>query len=131
MVKGSVRFCGLCVVLLSACAQVNVRSLATGNGAAAFDLTGSSYVQVDSEARRLCPSGFDTVRQWTSYHSSAMQYAGLKAMLDIAGTVAIQPQANQAQMTVVCKGGLTTRLVPLPATTSSTPVGENSGRMSN
>ncbi|MFZ5546095.1 MAG: hypothetical protein ACOZJZ_21275 [Pseudomonadota bacterium] len=83
-----------------------MRSLATG-GAPAYELRGRSLLTLEQQAQGLCRRGYSVVRQWERQRRAE---AGAGAAGGAAGWTAaldwLRPsEADQAQMTVQCRGG--------------------------
>lgn len=87
------------VVLLGGCASTDVRRLAT-DGPAAYELRGRHLQTLGERADALCPKGHEVVRQWERRHTSP---AGDR-WWEPAVAWAEGAEADQAQMTVQCKG---------------------------
>jgi len=87
---------------LGACTSVQVRSVGTNTGQAAYDLGGPTLALLDAEARRLCPRGFEVWRQWSRVTGVAAAGGGsVPSATAAAFSYDLQPDA--AQMSVVCR----------------------------
>jgi hypothetical protein len=104
VVKSIVRI-GLLALLASVagCASVQVHSVGTNTGQAAYDLSGPDLDTLTAEARRLCPQGHEVMRQWQrSNHSVGdANDAANWALRTAALSYDLQPE--QAQMSIACK----------------------------
>lgn len=96
----------LAIVLLSAtwlagCAAVQVRTVGTNTGQAAFDLSGPSPDVLAGQARQLCPHGYDVMREW---HRSSRPVGSSDAAAATAWAFTYDQPPDQAQMSIVCHG---------------------------
>ncbi len=85
------------------CSAIQVRSVGTNTGQAAYDLTGPSLGSLAAEAGRLCPQGHAVLRQWqrSSRPADATDASMTSAQVAAAFSYDIQP--DQAQMSIACK----------------------------
>ena len=88
---------------LTGCASVQVRSVATNTGQAAYDLRGPDLGALIAEAVRLCPQGHIALRQWgRSNRPVGESDPGTDwALRTAAFSYDLQP--DQAQMSIACK----------------------------
>lgn len=97
------RLMPLLVLLVAGCASTQVRSVATA-GAPAYELRGQTLFALDQQAQSLCPRGHTVVRQWERLRRSE-DSANPADRWWLAATGWLNPaEADQAQMTVQCKG---------------------------
>lgn len=88
---------------LMGCATVQVTRVATGGPETAYELAGTSIAQLEAEAQRLCPHGYDVRRQAHHYQRMANDQLYPVRLWDrITGNLNT-PTNNKAQMAVVCK----------------------------
>ncbi|MDO9002273.1 MAG: hypothetical protein Q7V20_02325 [Aquabacterium sp.] len=88
---------------LLGCATVRVTPVATGSGEAAYELAGTSIAQLEAEAQRLCPHGYDVRRQAHHYQRMANDQLYPVRLWDrITGNLNT-PTNDKAQMAVLCK----------------------------
>ncbi|RZL03108.1 MAG: hypothetical protein EOP36_06170 [Rubrivivax sp.] len=91
------------LAILMGCATVQVKRVAMEGPEAAYELEGTSIAELDNEARRLCPHGHDTRRQWQNYQRLANDQLYPVRLWDrITGNLNT-PTNSKAQMAVVCK----------------------------
>ncbi len=94
----------LAATALCACAQVNVRSLGTAAGQPqAFELRSRTLVQLKAEATRLCPTGYQVLRQWHSTQRAELEDNMLLKRVAQAQDFIGAGDAVQAQATIQCK----------------------------
>ncbi len=96
----------LCTVslVLGGCAQVNVRSLGTAAGQPqAFELRSRTLVQLSTEATRLCPTGYQVLRQWHSTQRAELADNPVLKRVAQAQDFIGAGDAVQAQATIQCK----------------------------
>jgi len=97
-----------CTALLlskvAGCASTtDVRMLATGTAAAAYELRGNNLPTLDLQARRLCPGGHEVLHQWERLQLPPAD-AGAARRAWQAGTQALGwTEGDQARITVQCK----------------------------
>ena len=88
---------------LGGCASVQVRSLGTNTGHAAYDLSGPDLGALTVEATRLCPQGHLALRQWgRSNRPVGESDPGTDWLLRTAA-FSYDLQPDQAQMSIACK----------------------------
>lgn len=93
---------GLLAALLTGCAQLQVRRVATGGGPVVYDLRGSDPAQLRKEAERRCPRGFEVMLQsdrLTRVERDEIYQGGLWNQLNAF----FEDRDTSAQMTVACK----------------------------
>ncbi len=88
---------------LGACAQVNVRSLGTAGQPPAFELRSRTLAQLRVEATRLCPAGYQVLRQWHSTQRAELEDNLLLKRVAQAQDFIGAGDAVQAQATIQCK----------------------------
>lgn len=91
---------------LLGCATVQVTSVATGSGEAAYELAGTSIQELENEAKRLCPHGHDIKRQSANYQRMANDQLYPVRLWDRVTGNLNTPTNDKAQMAVVCKAPL-------------------------
>ncbi len=85
------------------CAGVQVHSVGTNTGQAAYDLVGPSLDILATEAVRLCPQGHAVMRQWQRSNRPAdASDASATWALGVAALSYYQ-QPDQAQMSIACR----------------------------
>jgi hypothetical protein len=96
--------CG--ALLLGGCAatQTEVRRMATGTAAAAYELRGKSLAALQQQAQALCAPGYIVVRQWERTRSADANAGMAGRWWATASDWTDPPGADAAQMTVQCKG---------------------------
>jgi hypothetical protein len=87
---------------------VQVRSVGTNTGQAAFDLTGPTLAVLGEQAGRLCPQGYDIMRQWQRSNQPADATAtgassAATATANLAWALSYDLQPDLAQMSIACK----------------------------
>ena len=89
------------MLALTACAQLEVSSLSTDPKRPVYELRGATLQQLQTDAARLCPQGFDVQRQT---QADIRQPGGLKAIgwLNEAWSW-LEDDRRQAQMVLSCK----------------------------
>lgn len=91
------------LTILLGCATVQVKRVAMDGPDAAYELEGTSIPELENEARRLCPHGHDTRRQWQNYQRLANDQLYPVRLWDrITGNLNT-PTNSKAQMAVICK----------------------------
>jgi hypothetical protein len=91
------------LAILMGCATVQVKRVAMEGPDAAYELEGTSIGELENEARRLCPHGHDTRRQWQNYQRLANDQLYPVRLWDrITGNLNT-PTNSKAQMAVICK----------------------------
>lgn len=85
------------------CAGVQVRSVGTNTGQAAFDLSGPDLATLDTEAKRLCPQGHVVMRQWQRSNHPAGEGDGVTNWVYRSGVLSYDMPPDQAQMSIACK----------------------------
>lgn len=100
----------LAPALLAGCATaVDLRSVGTGGGPAAFELRGTSLAELDVQAKQLCPHGHQVFAEWQRQQagngedSNSFQHGWIKAS-QWTGTLA----EDEAQMTIQCNAAALT-----------------------
>lgn len=94
---------GVSVVLLSACAQVQVQRLATATPEGAYQLEGTNMKQLEVEAQRLCPKGYEVTRQWQNYQRIDSDDNLAVRWWRQAATYTSAPTQDKAQLSIICK----------------------------
>jgi hypothetical protein len=104
-VSSSVRILWVCFVasLAGGCASVQVRSVGTNSGQAAFDLVGPDIASLASEAERLCPQGHSVKRQWQRGNRPVDEGNAVADWLLRTALLSYDLQPEQAQMSITCK----------------------------
>lgn len=93
----------LLLAALAGCASVQVRSVGTNTGQAAYDLTGPDLGALAAQAERLCPQGHFVMRQWArSNHPVGGGDSGSDWLWRTAA-LSYDLQPDQAQMSIACK----------------------------
>ena len=87
---------------VAACASVQVRSVATNTGQAAYDLSGSDIASLAAEAGRLCPQGHVVLHQWQRSNRQVASDAPPNWFLS-NGVLSYDIQPDAAQMSIACK----------------------------
>lgn len=91
------------LAVLAGCASVQVRSVGTNTGQAAYDLTGPDLATLAARAERLCPQGHAVMRQWQrSNQAAGAGDPGTDWLLRTAA-LSYDLQPDQAQMSIACK----------------------------
>jgi len=85
------------------CAGVQVRSVGTNTGHAAYDLSGASLGALAAEAARLCPQGHAVLRQWQRSNRPADASDASTSTSQLAAAFSYDIPPDQAQMSIVCK----------------------------
>lgn len=86
---------------LASCAQLEVNSLSADPKRAVYELQGATLAQLQTDATRLCPQGFDVLRQT---QTDVRQPGGLKAIGWWNEALSwLEDDRRQAQMVVSCK----------------------------
>lgn len=85
------------------CAGVQVRSVGTNTGHAAYELSGPSLGALATEAARLCPQGHAVMRQWQRSNRPADASDASTTASQLAWAFSYDIPPDQAQMSVVCK----------------------------
>lgn len=96
---------GLClwaVAALVGCATVTVRSITNGGPQAAYELEGTRLEKLEMEAKRLCPNGYDTKRQWGYYDHLATDDLFYLRWMRSVGQLFSNPTNDKAQLAIVC-----------------------------
>lgn len=88
---------------LAACATVQVKRVAMDGPESAYELEGTSIAELENEAKRLCPHGHDTRRQWQNYQRLANDQLYPVRLWDRITGNFNTPTNSRAQMAVVCK----------------------------
>ena len=92
----------LACACLAGCAGPQVRTLGNGNGAAAYQLRGSSLAAIEAEAHKLCARGFELVRVAQNFARPEPDDNPATQWLLQAGDWLSGMPGNQAQATVIC-----------------------------
>jgi hypothetical protein len=88
-------------LVLTSCAQLEVNSLSADPKRPVFELHGATLAQLQTDATRLCPQGFDVLRQT---QADVRQPGGLKAIGWWNEALSwLEDDRRQAQMVVSCK----------------------------
>lgn len=88
-------------MLLTACAQLEVRSQSSDPKHPVYELRGATLSQLQTDAARLCPQGFDVLRQT---ESDIRQPGGHKAInWWNEGLSWLEDDRREAQMMLSCK----------------------------
>jgi hypothetical protein len=91
------------LAVLAGCASVQVHSVGTNTGQAAYDLSGPDLATLGAQAERLCPQGHEVMRQWQRSNVAAgTADAGTDWLLRTAA-LSYDLQPAQAQMSIACK----------------------------
>jgi len=85
------------------CAGVQVRSVGTNTGQAAFDLTGPNLAVLAEQAGRLCPQGYAVMRRWQISNQPADATVSAAATANSAWVLSYDLKPDQAQMSITCK----------------------------
>lgn len=96
---------------LPGCASVTVHRVSNAAPEAAYELEGMSLDDLDTEARRLCPHGHDTRREWQSYRRMANDEVFYVRWWNKVSDTLSAPTPGRAQLAIVCKPA------PAPAAT--------------
>jgi hypothetical protein len=91
------------VIVLSGCAGVQVRSVGTNTGQAAYDLSGPTLDELAAEAQRLCPQGYAVLRQWQRTNRAPGEADAAGGWVYRSGVFSYDLQPEQAQMSIACK----------------------------
>jgi hypothetical protein len=104
---------------LAACATVQVKRVAMDGPESAYELEGTSITELETEAKRLCPHGHDTRRQWQNYQRLANDQLYPVRLWDrITGNLNT-PTNSKAQMAVICKAAAPAQAPAQAASTAS------------
>jgi hypothetical protein len=95
--------CMVAVVSLAGCASMAVHRVANAGPEAAYELEGTSLAQLDVEAARLCPQGYDTRRQWQSYQRLNNDEPFYMRWWNRVSDTVNTPTNGKAQLAIVCK----------------------------
>lgn len=85
------------------CAGVQVHSVATNTGHAAYDLSGPNLGALAAEAGRLCPQGHAVLRQWQRSSRPADATDASSSAAQVAAAFSYDVPPDQAQMSIVCR----------------------------
>lgn len=94
---------GLLTASLLGCASVTVHRVTNAAPEAAYELEGMSLDELDNEARRLCPHGHDTRREWQSYRRMANDDVFYVRWWNKISDTLSAPTPGRAQLAIVCK----------------------------
>jgi hypothetical protein len=104
---------------LLGCASVTVHRVTNGDAQAAYELEGTSLAQLDTEAQRLCPRGYDTRREWQSYQRLGNDDVFYVRWWNKLSDTTSAPTGAKAQLAVVCKPAQTAHPAPAPAASAA------------
>lgn len=108
------------LAILMGCATVQVQRVAMEGAQAAYELEGTNLPELQNEARRLCPHGYDTRRQWQNYQRlNNDQLYPVRLWDRITGNLNT-PTNSKAQLAVVCLPPAA-QMPAAPASTASSP----------
>lgn len=87
---------------LAACStpRLEVRPQISASGQPAYELKGSSLQVLQTEVRRLCPSGADVLLQAQTHQRNESEPGFVKRWT----TEILSPAPSEAHMQVICKG---------------------------
>ena len=90
--------------MLAVCAcstpRLEVRPQISANGQAAYELRGSSLQVLQTEVKRLCPSGAEVLLQAQTHQRNESEPGFVKRWT----TEILSPPPSEAHMQVICKG---------------------------
>jgi len=92
----------LAALALAACStpRLEVRPQISASGQPAYELKGSSLQVLQTEVRRLCPSGADVLLQAQTHQRNESEPGFVKRWT----TEILSPAPSEAHMQVICKG---------------------------
>ena len=93
----------LASVALLGCATVDVRGIGSGGRESAYELHGATLAQLETEAQRLCPKGYEVLHRWQRYSRAEKEGGTIAGWWTRVGEFAGVSGDNDAQMTVQCK----------------------------
>lgn len=94
----------LIALALAGCSAVQVRTVGTNTGNAAFDLSGPNLELLTTQAQRLCPQGFAVMREWQrASHPVGAQIESTPAVASTLWAFTYDQPPDQAQMSIVCR----------------------------
>ncbi len=88
---------------LAGCASADIQRLATG-AAPAYELKGRTLDALDQQAQWLCPKGHEVMHQWERMRRPEVDSNFLQRWTFAAGGLVGAVDADEARMTVQCKG---------------------------
>jgi len=94
----------LASVALLGCATVDVRGIGSGGRESAYELHGATLAELDIEAKRLCPNGYEALHRWQRYHRPQNESGNVASWWNRVTDLVSPPSDNDAQLTVLCKG---------------------------
>jgi hypothetical protein len=97
---------------LMGCASVTVHRVTNADPEAAFELEGMSLNELEVEARRLCPAGYDTRRSWQSYRRMANDEVFYVRWWSKVSDTLSAPTPGRAQLAIVCKPAAAAQTAP-------------------
>lgn len=91
------------VISTAACSQMETRLVSPDPAHPVYELRGRDLVSLNQEAARLCPKGYDVLRQWQ--HAQRVEAPDLAPVQKYwnRATAVFEEDDNQAQMAVACK----------------------------
>jgi hypothetical protein len=103
-VKSVIRI-GLLLIssIAAGCAGVQVHSVGTNTGQAAYDLSGPDLETLAAEAGRLCPQGHAVMRQWQRARRPADASDASATWATAVAMLSYDHQPDQAQMSIACE----------------------------
>lgn len=90
------------VAVLGGCASMEITRIGSGGPEAAFELRGTNLIQLEAEARRLCPRGYEVFRSWQHYESGENQTSLPARWLGVI-TGVVSEHERQAQLAIGCR----------------------------
>ncbi|RZI83310.1 MAG: hypothetical protein EOP38_13030 [Rubrivivax sp.] len=93
----------LALAWLAGCATVNVRRVTNATPEAAYELEGTSLPQLEVEAQRLCPHGYDPRRLYQNYQRLSNDEVFYVRWWNKVSDTVSTPTHAKAQLAVVCK----------------------------
>lgn len=103
------------LAMLTGCAQMQVKRLATPDGSEVYELRGRDPGRLAAEASQRCVHGYDTLRQ--SHKSHVLESALKPAQLWNDAQAYLEDAGSQSQLLVSCKAPPPAPPLPLPVTT--------------
>lgn len=103
------------LAMLTGCAQMQVKRLATPDGSEVYELRGRDPGRLAAEASLRCPHGYDALRQ--SHKRQTLESALTPARWWNAAEAYLEDAGSQSQLLVSCKVPPPPAPLPLPVTT--------------
>jgi hypothetical protein len=89
------------LLLLSACTHLDVRLVSPDPKRPVYELRGPDLLGLQLEAARLCPQGYEVLRQWA--RNDRLEGYGFASRWLNKAADALDDEENQAEMSIACK----------------------------